>query len=99
MAKTYNCPYNDCQKQYGSEGSLNLHMKIKHKAGSKTDRERLAKNLIQAYQNGGPTNSGDGKHTKLAALESINMPPGIIQETAKKLGVEVPEALIGATNE
>jgi hypothetical protein len=28
--------------KYGSEGSLNLHMKLKHGGGNKTDREKLA---------------------------------------------------------
>lgn len=36
------CPYKDCGKKYGSEGSLNLHMKLKHASGNKTDREKLA---------------------------------------------------------
>lgn len=36
------CPYNECGKFYGSEGSLNLHIKIKHNGGNKTERERLA---------------------------------------------------------
>jgi hypothetical protein len=36
------CPYADCGKFYGSEGSLNLHIKIKHNGGNKTERERLA---------------------------------------------------------
>jgi len=37
---------------YGSEGSLNLHIKIKHNGGNKTDREKLAKNLIVAHMSG-----------------------------------------------
>jgi hypothetical protein len=28
--RTYFCPLNTCRKSYGSEGSLNQHMKIKH---------------------------------------------------------------------
>jgi hypothetical protein len=28
-------------------------MKLKHNAGSKTEREKLAKSLVWAYQNGG----------------------------------------------
>jgi len=36
------CPYARCDKKYGSEGSLNLHMKLKHAGGNKTDREKLA---------------------------------------------------------
>lgn len=36
------CPYAKCEKFYGSEGSLNLHIKIKHRGGNKTDREKIA---------------------------------------------------------
>ena len=36
------CPYADCGKYYGSEGSLNLHIKIKHNGGNKTEREKIA---------------------------------------------------------
>ena len=46
--KGFPCPYSDCGKIYGSEGSLNLHMKLKHNAGSKTDREKLAKSVVWA---------------------------------------------------
>ena len=46
------CPYEGCGKNFGSEGSQNLHIKIKHNGGSKTDRERLAKTLAIAYATG-----------------------------------------------
>lgn len=46
IAKSYTCPYNNCGKLYGSEGSLNLHMKQKHNAGSKTEREKYAKEIL-----------------------------------------------------
>jgi len=36
------CPYPECGKLYGSEGSLNLHIKIKHNGGNKTEREKTA---------------------------------------------------------
>jgi hypothetical protein len=52
IAKTYKCPYAGCEKFYGSEGSLNLHMKLKHNAGSKTEREKAAKQLAWALQTG-----------------------------------------------
>jgi hypothetical protein len=42
ISKGDTCPYVGCDKNYGSEGSLNLHMKLKHAAGNKTDREKLA---------------------------------------------------------
>ena len=46
IEKSYKCPYGGCFKVYGSEGSLNLHMKIKHNAGSKTEREKVARQIL-----------------------------------------------------
>ena len=40
------CPYAKCNKSYASEGSLNLHIKIKHNGGNKTDREKIAKSIV-----------------------------------------------------
>ena len=31
IARHYVCKVEDCQKSYGSEGSLNQHIKLKHK--------------------------------------------------------------------
>ena len=50
--RSFICPYDTCAKVYGSEGSLNLHIKIKHNGGNKTDREKLAKSLVAAHLNG-----------------------------------------------
>lgn len=36
------CPYQDCVKSYGSEVSLNFHIKKKHGGGNKSDRVRVA---------------------------------------------------------
>lgn len=40
------CPYDNCSKSYGSEVSMNLHIKIKHNGGNKTEREKLAVIII-----------------------------------------------------
>ena len=42
IEKNYTCPYERCYKVYGSDVSLNLHIKLKHNGGNKTDREKLA---------------------------------------------------------
>jgi len=42
ISKDQMWPYKGWDKRYGSEGSLNLHMKLKHAGGNKTDREKLA---------------------------------------------------------
>lgn len=81
IEKSYKCPYPECEKYYGSEGSLNLHMKLKHNAGSKTEREKLAKSLVWAYQHGG----------QIQDMPSINLPPGTVERAAKHLGIELPE--------
>jgi hypothetical protein len=46
IQKSFQCPYKECQKLYGSDVSLNLHIKLKHNGGNKTERERLAVNFF-----------------------------------------------------
>lgn len=78
ISKDDMCPYAGCGKHYGSEGSLNLHMKLKHDGGNKTDREKLAKSLVIAYTNGKPYPE-----------VTLNLPPGAIEEEAKKLNIDL----------
>lgn len=84
------CPYADCGKFYGSEGSLNLHIKIKHNGGNKTEREKLAvinhyylkniqKTLVSAYLNGNISK-------ELESLD-LNLPPGTLTKAVKKAGL------------
>ena len=47
IEKNFTCPYERCYKVYGSDVSLNLHIKLKHNGGNKTDREKLAVYLDQ----------------------------------------------------
>lgn len=84
ISKSYTCPYPDCEKLYGSEGSLNLHMKLKHNAGSKTEREKLAKSLVWALQTGSDLQG--------AAPVNINLPPGTIEKAAKSLGLKIEDS-------
>ena len=71
IEKEHECPYFGCDKTYGSEGSLNLHMKIKHKAGSKTWREKFARDLIIAIREGADVT--DDQLNKMQYL-----PPGLL---------------------
>jgi hypothetical protein len=73
--RTYTCPYDGCSKFFGSEGSQNLHIKIKHNGGSKTDREKLAKTLINAYINQQLTN-------QIIDSVDLNLPPGVLTKMA-----------------
>ena len=79
MTRSFICPYQSCQKVYGSEGSLNLHIKIKHNGGNKTDREKLAKSLIVAHMKG-------AIYGVIDAID-LNLPPGTISKAAKKFGL------------
>ena len=79
MTRSFICPYQSCQKVYGSEGSLNLHIKIKHNGGNKTDREKLAKSLIVAHMKG-------AIYSVIDAID-LNLPPGTISKAAKKFGL------------
>lgn len=72
------CPYGGCGKYYGSEGSLNLHMKLKHGGGNKTDREKLAKNIVLSFTNNKPF-----------PVICLNLPHGAILEEARKLNIEL----------
>lgn len=47
ISKDFPCPYEGCSKAYGAEGSLNLHIKLKHGGGNKTQRIKLARELLQ----------------------------------------------------
>ena len=78
--RTYVCPYEGCGKFFGSEGSQNLHIKIKHNGGSKTDRERLAKILVHAYASQTMTN-------EIIDSVDINLPPGVLTKMAQKEGM------------
>lgn len=83
MKRELPCPYRDCSKYYGSEGSLNLHIKLKHNGGNKTDREKIAKSLVYAVING--IDISDQEELNL----EVNLPPGIIEKAAEALGVDL----------
>lgn len=73
--RTFICPYDGCSKFFGSEGSQNLHIKIKHNGGSKTDREKLARILVKAYANQEMSN-------EIIDSVDLNLPPGVITKMA-----------------
>lgn len=79
IERNFVCPYKTCQRLYGSEGSLNLHIKIKHNGGNKTDREKLARQLLAAHMNG-------TIHKELDLID-LNLPPGTLQKAAQRQGM------------
>ena len=64
------CPYRNCGKAYGSEGSLNLHIKVKHNGGNKSARESLALKILKAHM--------QGDLSKVIGSIVLNLPPGEI---------------------
>lgn len=87
--KSFNCPYHNCDKQFGSDGSLNLHIKIKHNGGTKTEREKMATLLIEAYVEAikqGTEANIDFKQEVIDQIQ-LNLPPGILTQTAQKSGL------------
>jgi hypothetical protein len=52
IPKNYLCPFPHCEKSYGTDVSLNLHMKLKHNSGTKTERETIALEIIMAEDRG-----------------------------------------------
>ena len=75
LARDFTCPYDGCDKNYASEGSLNLHIKIKHNGGNKTDREKLAKSLVYCKAKG----------IQIPDKLEVNLPPGIVQKAAQQI--------------
>ncbi|KRX03670.1 hypothetical protein PPERSA_04222 [Pseudocohnilembus persalinus] len=69
IEKSYTCPYGDCVKIYGSEVSLNLHIKLKHNGGNKTERERLARSILLAQEQG-----------ESSPEQTLNFPPGYLDK-------------------
>jgi hypothetical protein len=59
---------------------LNLHIKLKHNGGNKTDREKIAKSIICAQQNGQNMNIGQ---------MDVNLPPGAVERVANQIGVAI----------
>lgn len=53
-----------------------MHIKIKHNGGNKTDREKLARSLVQAHM------AGDIKQQ--IELVDLNLPPGTLTKVARK---------------
>ena len=82
MQKNFTCPYENCSKIFGSEASQNLHMKIKHKGGLKSERIGLATTLIQAYAEA--ANKLDENDSNIVLDQTIYennticLPPGIL---------------------
>jgi len=72
------CPYEGCNKLYGSDVSLNLHIKLKHNGGNKTEREKLARSIFLAKLNG----------EKVPDI-SLNLPPGFLEVDLNNLKHEL----------
>ena len=50
IEKEFSCPYEGCWKVYGSEVSLNYHIKTIHNGGTKTEREEKGV-IVEEFRN------------------------------------------------
>ena len=80
-----------CNKDFASEGALNLHIKEKHNGGNKTEREKLAKQIVWQVCH-------LKKFVHLDKLD-INIPPGGVREAVEQLqaqhkDLDIPEDAI-----
>jgi hypothetical protein len=66
IEKNFTCPYERCYKVYGSDVSLNLHIKLKHNGGNKTDREKLAVNM-HSFRRRSVVPSSEGSLSQICA--------------------------------
>lgn len=66
---------------------MNLHIKIKHNGGNKTDREKFAKSLVYSKASGMHL----PKELLISSLDKLNLPPGSISTAAKQVGVAIAD--------
>lgn len=77
--ESYSCPYDQCERVYKSAISLNLHIKLNHKGGTKKEREAYAvcsvyiqKQLLDAEQG-----------LCCFPSEKLNLPPKFLEQFKK----------------
>ena len=63
---------------------MNLHIKIKHNGGNKTDREKIAKSIVYAKANG----------ICLPESMELNLPPGSVEKAASQVGIKLDDESI-----
>lgn len=73
LNRDIHCPFPDCDRVYGQQQALNLHLQRKHNTGHKTTREQSAKGLVETY-------AKDLRIDKERLRELPNIPPGLVKE-------------------
>ena len=68
---------------------MNLHIKIKHLGGNKTEREKTAKHIVWCHAQG----AGYTMNMQ-ELLKKINLPPGSIVEAAEQLAINISEDVL-----
>jgi hypothetical protein len=48
IVKAFRCPYDNCGRSYGTQVSLNLHIKKKHKGGTFTQRNQIIVGVLSS---------------------------------------------------
>ena len=74
-----------------------MHIKIKHNGGTKTEREKLAYMLVEAYslllrQPGSQAENIEIDQETVDKVD-LNLPPGILTKTAQKSGLLTSDQL------
>ena len=64
---------------------MNLHIKLKHNGGNKTDREKIAKSLVYA--------KAQGLNIPIE-ITSLNLPPGSIESAAEQVGLSIDKNML-----
>lgn len=75
------CPFKDCDAVYVREYMINKHIDNRHNGGSKTDRENIARMLVESYA---------ARKLKKHVLNSVRIQlyPGLLTEVAKNLDLQ-----------
>lgn len=63
---------------------MNLHIKIKHNGGNKTDREKIAKSIVFAKANGINMSAE-------SLVGDLNLPPGAVERAAQAVGIKLDD--------
>lgn len=61
IVRSFQCPYENCKKRYGTQAAMNLHIKNRHSGGLKSDRNKFAISVFNALKNNKPLPETDLK--------------------------------------
>jgi hypothetical protein len=88
IQKNYMCPYTNCKKKYGSNVSLNLHIKRIHSGGNKSEREKYAVRLLSPVRRkcSKPSDKKEKSRPQLCSCILPSFRPSKMNSIASKQG-------------